>query len=113
MERIIKHLLAFMWFAWLLDIASTVLGLNMGSFFGELNPLFHAGGWALMVGVNFILRCATTVIVIVIYKWRPTSYAMTVYIAGLGFLGFGSTRATIGNLSLITQLLLELKGEVQ
>ncbi len=110
MERIIKHLLAFMWFTWLIDIASTVLGLNMGNFFVELNPLFHTGGWILMIGVNFILRCATTAIVIVIYKWRPTSYAMAIYIAGLGFLGFGSTRAVSSNLSLIIQLLLELKG---
>ena len=110
MERIIRYLLAFMWFTWLLDHASTVVGLNMGDFFFETNPLFDKGGWLLLVGYNFLLRFLVTSVIVVLYKVRPKSLAMAVYVAITGFTAIGTLRAATSNLSLIVELLQELGG---
>ena len=108
MERVIRYLLAFMWFTWLLDHASTVVGLNMGDFFFETNPLFDKGGWLLLVGWNFLLRCLTTTILVILYRGWPASLATAAYAAITGYVAVGTMMAATSNLSLIVELLREL-----
>ncbi len=108
MERVIRYLLAFMWFTWLFDHTSTVVGLNMGNFFFETNSLFDKGGWLLLIGYNFLLRCLITGVIIAIYKVRPKSLVMMVYIVFISFTATGTLYAATSNLSLIVELLREL-----
>jgi len=108
MEKVIRYLLAFMWFTWLLDHASTVVGLNMGNFFFETNPLFDKGGWLLLVGYNFLLRFLVTSVIVVLYKVRPTSWVLAVYIVIIGNTIMRTLNAATNNLNLIVELLREL-----
>ena len=110
MERVIRYLLAFMWFTWLLDHASTVVGLNMGDFFFETNPLFDRGGWLLLTGFNFLLRFLVTSVIVVLYKVRPKSWAMAVYMVIIGNTIMRTLFAATNNVSLIVELLQELEG---
>ena len=102
MEKVIKYLLAFMWITYLLDHFTTVVGLELGH--TETNQLFHIGGWALMIGYNFLHRSIITIYTACVQTMYPHPLALALAISVIGFLVHANMMAAVNNVGVILGL---------